>query len=326
MRAIPETSCVRKERSVTSIMWNVVLALCALLVLPVVYYGWRPLVMALGTAVLCCLAQVATCLVQRRAIDLADPSVFVTGLVIAMLMPVNVPFWVPAVAALFAVLVARAPFGGTGCTPFNPAAAGVAFVTICWPQKVFTYIDPSVGWSLPVLGDCTYAAASAPAGVLKEGLKPDIVPLEMLWGRFAGPMGTTAMLVIGACGLFLIFRRIANWEAPVFFLAAAALFAALDPRIACSALTSVKYELMSGSLFFCAVFMMTDPVTAPRTSPGRMIYGAFGGVLIMAFRHVGAYELGACFAVLAANAVAPLLDRLVCTARGWGGKIIESEN
>ena len=320
---MPETPCLKKERTVNSMMWNTVLALCALLVLPTVYFGWRPLATALGTAVLCGAAEVAVCLVRRSAIH-ADPAVLVTGLIIALLLPVNAPFWMPAVAALFAVLVARAPFGGTGCTPFNPAAAGVAFVTICWPQKVFSYINPAAGWRLPVFGDCAYTGARSPAGVLKEGLKPDIVPLEMLWGRFAGPMGTTAMLVIGACGLFLILRRIANWEAPLFFLAAAALIAALCPRIACSALTSVKYEMMSGSLFFCAVFMVTDPVTAPRTAAGRCAYGALAGALVMAFRHFGAYEQGACFAVLAANAAAPLLDRAACSLRVGGGKTVES--
>lgn len=214
MPSLQETPCLRKERSVPSLMWNVTLALCTLLVLPTVYYGWRPLAMAFVTVALCCLAEVAVCLVRRRTIH-SDPSLLVTGLVIALLMPVNAPFWMPAVAALFAVLVVRAPFGGTGCTPFNPAAAGVAFVTICWPERMFSYVNSTIGWVLPVFGDCTYMEVRSPAGVLKEGLKPDIVPLEMLWGRFVGPMGTTAMLVIGACGLFLVFRRIANWEAPV---------------------------------------------------------------------------------------------------------------
>ena len=81
---------------------------------------------------------------------------------------------------------------------------------------------------------------------------------------------------------------------------------------------------MSGSLFFCAIFMVTDPVTAPRTAVARSIYGAFCGALVMAFRHFGAYEQGACFAILASNAIAPLLDRAAGAVRVWGGKIVES--
>ena len=95
MPSLQETPCLRKERSVPSLMWNVTLALCTLLVLPTVYYGWRPLAMAFVTVALCCLAEVAVCLVRRRTIH-SDPSLLVTGLVIALLMPVNAPFWMPA--------------------------------------------------------------------------------------------------------------------------------------------------------------------------------------------------------------------------------------
>ena len=86
MPSLQETPCLRKERSVPSLMWNVTLALCTLLVLPTVYYGWRPLAMAFVTVALCCLAEVAVCLVRRRTIH-SDPSLLVTGLVIALLMP-----------------------------------------------------------------------------------------------------------------------------------------------------------------------------------------------------------------------------------------------
>ncbi|MFR2562610.1 MAG: RnfABCDGE type electron transport complex subunit D [Anaeromassilibacillus sp.] len=91
MPSLQETPCLRKERSVPSLMWNVTLALCTLLVLPTVYYGWRPLAMAFVTVALCCLAEVAVCLVRCRTIH-SDPSLLVTGLVIALLMPVNAPF------------------------------------------------------------------------------------------------------------------------------------------------------------------------------------------------------------------------------------------
>ena len=118
MPSLQETPCLRKERSVSSMMWNVALSLCTLLVLPAVYYGWRPLVTSFGTVALCCIAEVAVCLVRRCSIQM-DPSLLVTGLIIALLMPVNAPFWMPALAALFAVLVVRAPFGGTGSVSYT---------------------------------------------------------------------------------------------------------------------------------------------------------------------------------------------------------------
>lgn len=306
--------------TVPSMLKDMIAALCALLILPTVHSGARPLAVA-GTAVAAALVcEILFGLFQKRSAALTEPSSVVTGLVVAMLLPLNAPLWLPAAAAAFAVLVAKGPFGFYGRTPFNPAAAGVAFAVLCWPQEVFTYFDPSEPASLPAFGNCVFSASKSPAAVLKEGLKPDVLPLNMIWGDGVGPLGTTAALVIGACFLFLLIRRDAKWETTVCFLLAAALIAALFPRIACSPLTSVKYELLSGSLFFCSVFMITDPVTSPHTFPARCLYGAFAGAMTMAFRRFGAFEQGTVFAVLLANAAAPMLEAAVCAVRGWGGR------
>ena len=306
--------------TVPSMLKDMIFALCVLLVLPAVHYGARPLAAA-GTAVAAALvSEVLFSLFQKRSAALTEPSSVVTGLVVAMLLPVNAPLWLPAAAAAFAVLVAKGPFGFFGRTPFNPAAAGVAFAVLCWPSEGFTYFDPSEPYSLPAFGPCVFTAAKSPAAVLKEGLKPDVLPLNMIWGGGVGPLGTTAALVIGACFLFLLIRRDAKWETTVCFLLAAALIAALFPRIACSPLTSVKYELLSVSLFFCSVFMVTDPVTSPHTFPARCLYGAFAGAMTMAFRRFGAFEQGAVFAVLLANAAAPMLESAVFGLRRGKGR------
>lgn len=304
-------------------MLEVVFTLCVLLILPVVYHGWRPVVMALCTVLACALCEVLFSLIQRTRIEDGDFSTVITGLVITLLMPLNAPLWLPAAAGAFAILVAKRPFGGTGRNPFNPAAAGVAFVTICWPDKVFSYLNPSAAGQLPLFADCAVELVKSPAAMLHQGFKPDIVPLQMLWGNFAGPIGTTAILIIAACGFYLLIRRTIRWETVAAFFVMAALVAALFPRYPCAALTSVKYELMSGSLLFCGVFMVTDPVTSPRTMLGRAIYGAFAGLLVMGFRHFGEYEQGACFALLVANAAVPVIDRGVCAMRTWGGKAHE---
>jgi Na+-translocating ferredoxin:NAD+ oxidoreductase RnfD subunit len=233
-------------------------------------------------------------------------------MIITLLMPVNTPMWLPVAAALFAILVAKSPFGSVGNAPFNPAAAGVAFVTICWPDKVFAYYDSTQNAVLPLFADCNVNVVSSSAAVLKSGIKPITMPLQMFWEQVPGPIGATAAMVILACGLYIFIKRTANWEATVCFLAAAAVFAALFTRIQCSPLTSVKYELLSGSLLFCSVFMITEPSTAPRTGIGRCVYGAAGGVLLMLFRYFGSYEQGACFTILLMNAFAPCIDHMVC--------------
>lgn len=311
---------VKGDFTVSTMMRNMILALLALLVLPVVHWGLRPLVLA-GASVLTCVAcRIVFCLVRGKNISVSEFSVVVTGLIVAMLLPLNAPLWLPCAASAFAVLVAREPFGAFGRNPFNPAAAGVAFAALCWPQSVFTYFDPSQPAEFPPFGAAAFRATQSPAAVLKSGFKPNILPLDMLWGNFAGPLGATLILVIGACGLFLFVSRTAKWETTAFFLGAAALIAAAFPRIPLSPLTSVKYELLSGSLFFGSVFMATDPVTSPRTFSGRCVYGALAGAMTMAFRWFGAYEQGVCFALLIAGAAAPVIDSAVFRLRGWEGK------
>ena len=309
---------VKSEASVASMMRDVLFALAMLLVLPAVHYGPRPLVMAGVTMLACAVCEIAFSLIQTKSISLSDGSSLVTGMMITMLMPLNAPLWLPCAAAAFAILVAKMPFGSIGHTPFNPAASGVAFAVLCWPKEMFSYFDPATAQTIPPYQDFTAVLARSPAAVLKSGLKPGILPLDMLWGVFPGPLGTTGILVICACGLFLFLKRTARWEITVSFLAVAVLIAAFFPRIACDPLTSVKYELMSGSLLFCSVFMVTDPVTAPHRIPGRIFYGAFAGFLVMMFRRFGAFEQGAVFAVIIANPAAPQIDSLLLGALRLG--------
>lgn len=311
----------RSEYSVPAMMNTAVLALCVLLVLPVIRFGLRPLVLAIAAVLTCLLCDILFCLVRGETIAANEASGVVTGLVVTMLTPVTAPLWLPCTASAFAVLVAKRPFGPFGRNPFNPAAAGVAFASLCWPKLMFSYLDPTKPWKLPVFGDALYTQAESSAAILKSGLKPVTFPLDLLWGNVPGPIGTTAMLVVAAGGLLLFFRRAARWESTVCFLAAAALFAALFPRIACSTLTSVKYELLSGSLMFCAVYMVTDPVTSPRSAAGRCIYGTIAGALTMLFRYYGAFEQGAVFAVLLANACSPVIGEGICRIREWRGRL-----
>ena len=301
-------------------MTDALLALCALLVLPTVYFGPRVLLLALVSMAACAACDILFCLIFRHSFGSGDPSALVTGLAIALLLPANAPYWLPALAGVFAILVVKEPLGSTGRNLFNPAAAGVAFVTVCRPDLVCLYPNPDYGW-LPLASDTTSVLGASPGSALAQGLKPSILPLDLLWGVYPGPMGCTAVLVLGAAALFLLARRSIRLETMVFFLAAAALAAVLFPRIYCPALTSVKYELLTGSLLFCAVFFLGDPVTTPRTFTGRCAFGVLTAVLLMGIRHAGAYEQGACFAVLIANAFTPVLDRAVIELRRRGVRL-----
>lgn len=315
----PRIPYLKKESTVASMMGNVLLAQTALLVISVIHYGLRPLFLCVTTLAVCFAAECICNVIGRRGFFPQEGSCCVTAVTICLLLPPSAPYWLPVLAGIFAILVAKAPFGGLGRTLFNPAAAGVAFVTVCDPGKVFQYVEVPQG-GYPVFGDVLGTPLQAPSAMMHMGLKPSQQLLELLWGNVPGPMGTTALLVMIAGGFFLCSRRIINWEIPVAVLMTSALYAAIFPRIACDPLTSVGYELMTGSLLYCSVFMLTDPVTSPRTTAGRWLFGIFSGLLLMIMRMFGAYEQGACFVVLLANAVVPSIDRLVCS----GGKQLDS--
>lgn len=288
---------IRRGETVSTMMKNMLWALVLLLPLPVVHYGFHVIQIALASVAACFLSEIAACLLSKRQVDISELSAIVTGLIIAMLMPPGAPLWLPVTAGMFAVLIARAPFGFTGHNPFNPAAAGVAFVTAFWPKEMFSYPAPSA------------------AAALKAGFKPEMIPSEMIWGTAGGAIGATAILVIVACAVYLIVKKTINWRIMLCFLVAVGLFALLFPRIMISPLTSLKYELLSGSVLFCAVFMITDPVTAPNTRLGGAIYGALAGVLLMLMRRYGIFEQTACFAVLLMNSLSPVIDSAICSFR-----------
>ena len=301
----------RRSESVRGMMADTLIPLALLLVIPVVNHGFRPLVTVGISCLTCLFCEILFCLFSRRDILVSDLSFAVTGTIVAMLLPVNIPFYVAVTACVFAVLIVKMPFGGTGRSPFNPAAAGIAFVTISFPSLVFSYRNPVSDAAMPAFSmSPAVETALSPAAMLKEGARPLLQQGEMLFGKFAGPMGATAVLVIAACAVYLIFRRAARWETMISYLAAAALFAALFPRLNTGGMDSLQFELLSGSLVFCAVFMITEPATSPKTPLGRCMYGFLGGVLTMVFRYFGVHEEGVCFALLLTNALSSVLDRL----------------
>lgn len=230
------------------------------------------------------------------------------------------PYWVPAVAAAFAIVVVKMPFGGTGRHVFHPAAAAMALCAVCFPTRVFTYPDPGLNVPIPLGDTAGVITALSPAEQLSSGAQISYHWITLLRGDFAGPIGATAIAVLLACMLYLFARHTASPLIVLPYLLTCAACAALFPRTAGSAGNSVMMELCSGMLLFTGIFLLTDTVTAPRHWLGRVVYGVLAGALVMSLRHFGRFPCTAFFAVLLVNAFAPVIDRwcwrLVYTLRG----------
>jgi len=270
-----------------------------------VYYGLRPaliLLIAVGSAIG---FEVLGCCFLRKKPSVNDGSAVVTGGIIGIVMSPVAPYWLPIAAAGFAILVVKLPFGGNGRNIFNPAAGGIALVTLCCPTLMFRYPDPSK-W--PV-----FIAQTSPAALLQAGGMPALKVQDLLLGNFAGPIGTVPVLLLLASALYLLVRRCVSLHTLVPYVAAVTALAVLFPRIGTGDwIHSIMMEMSSGYLLFAGIFMFTDPVTAPKHWLGRIFFGLLGGVLVMLLRYHGAFEEGCCFAVLLLNPFAPAMDRI-----GW---------
>ena len=297
---------IRHPESSRTVMSDMIIALMPLFCMSFFYYGPRVFLVG-GVSVLTCLLADWMCsLLLHQKNNPRDLSPVVTGLIITMLVPPAVALYVVVWASLFAILVAKAPFGGTGHNIFNPAAAGLAFSTICWSGQMFGYT--SAMQRLPMVIDETVRFVQGPTAALKVGGISRIGLTELLLGNFPGPIGSTHTLSIFACLIYLVARSAVRWYLPLSYVAAVSLLSACYRPFGVTPLESIANELFAGSLFFVAVYLLCDPVTTPKYRISRVLYGFSAGLLTMLFRYYSPFELSAVFAILAMNALAPAFD------------------
>jgi len=283
------------------------------------YYGGQ----ALRTAAISVAAAVLTELIAGRLIlrrtTLDDWNAVVVGLWIACMLPafiepVNTTPWHAAAGSIFAILVVKIPFGGTTHVPFSPAAAGFAFLTVCFPHRVFAFVPSEI--APPVQGDSLALLLQQGRNVIDNTRISAI-----LLGQTLGPMGTGGILVIAAAllAMLLIKNRRSYALASVGFIFTAAALAFFFPRVfiapelgfaANLRLASVGMELFSGSLLFAAVFLLPEPSIMPGRWFTRLGMGAIAGAVTILLRNLGSFEENVAFSILLSNAILPLLYRI----------------
>ena len=293
---------------------DMLFGLVPLAIMAAYLYGPRPVAMlavALLVAVCCDFLAVQ---MRGRPYDGSDNSSLFFAAAFTLLLPATASYTVVAVGAAVAALLGKQLFGGAGCYPFHPTALAYAVVAVSWPEQVFTYPKPFTAIGLL---DVSQAVMAEPLiHTLRAGGAPNIPSLDLFLGNYAGPMGASFWLVILMVAFYLLLKRRISLELPAAFLASCALVSLCLPRMASASwLDLLKYDLLSGAVIFCAVFLLCEPATAPKNRLARVLYGVLAGFLAMMFRYYGAYELGICFALLLANAFSGWLDRL-CSKLG----------
>lgn len=234
---------------------------------------------------------------------------FVTGILIPLIVPVNCPLWIIAIATAFAVVFAKEVFGGTGMNIFNPALVTRAFLFFAYPtmmsgDKVWvngSYMDS-------INGTVDGISAATPLGQLAAGEPVTYDAMDTIIGTIPGSIGETSFIAIMTGAAILIWAGIASWKIIISTFVGGAIMAYLLPYAGAENFEWWE-QLTVGGFAFGAVFMATDPVTSPRTEGGKWIFGFLIGAMAIIIRVLNpGYPEGMMLAILLMNVFAPLFD------------------
>ncbi len=296
------------------------------------YYFHIHAIILIGTCVISCVVTEWVCnVILKRPNSLGDFSAVVTGIILALSLPPGLPAWAAVIGSAFSIAVGKMVFGGLGSNIFNPAMVGRTFLTACFGMLMTTWIVPAtIDSTMPKIAPENTMDArtrATPLGWSKIAIKDKngarLFNEEQFQATIAGDvggcLGETSAIALLIGGLYLLIRRTINFYIPAAILLSAFIFAGVAYLIDPDAYMEPLFHLTSGGMLLCAFFIATDPVTAPLTRRGMLIFGAGVGTLTMLIRIVGAYPEGVMFSVLLMNAVTPLIDRM-CKRVPAGGK------
>ena len=302
-----------------TLMLDVIIAL-----LPLTAYGIYlfsiPALVRIIVSVLCCVGfESLFRLICNLDIRVKDLSAVITGLLIALVIPPNLPIWMLILGCLFAIVVGKEFFGGLGANVFNPALVGRAFMFVSFSGAMTSWIQPgnsffdamSTATPLKLINAKEGIAMSASeiAKTLNLGSSTDLYT-QLILGNHAGCIGETSILLILLGFAYLLFKKVIDWRTPVTMMVTAVAITAIGGINPILALTS-------GGLAFGAVFMATDYVTSPVTPKGKLLFGAGCGLITGLIRLFSGMPEGVMYSILIMNAVVPFLNKIIPVKYGY---------
>ena len=281
---------IHSGKSTSRIMLDVIISLLPAAIAGCVIFGVRSL-MVIGVCMASCVIFEALFnLIAKKDQTIGDFSAAVTGLLLALNLPANIPIWQCVVGALFAIVVVKGLFGGIGCNPVNPAITARVFMLVAFGSMTVQ--------TLPTIVD----TASSTTPLVSE-TAPAIT--DLLLGLHGGAIGETCAVALFIGFIYLLVRRVITWHIPVTFVGCVFVFSffmeGMDPMAALSA-------ILSGGLLLGAIFMATDYVTSPATPWGKVIFGVGAGLITCLIRYFGIYPEGVSFAILFMNILTPYIS------------------
>lgn len=295
-------------------MTKVLYALVPVVLASIYFFGWRSLIMIIISNAVAFLCEYAFAKYYKNQVTSA---IFVTGTLFALTLPPELPYWMGVIGIAFGVVFGKMVFGGFGKNIFNPAIVGRAFIYV----NFSTYMNGAVWYNSAsgILGGFTKYGVDAitsatPLPLMKAGTSVPL--LDLFLGNTSGSFGETSAILIILAGIYLLWKKIANYRLiagclVAFFVVQAALFYS-----GVSGTISPLQGFLGGGFLFGLVYMVTEPVSSAKTNIGRWIYSGLIGALTVIIRTFSYWPEGMMFAILIGNMFAPLIDHFVQEIKG----------
>ena len=308
---------IRSNEDTRSIMLDVIIALMPALVMGVYVFGWRALTSTLVSVAACVVWEWLYRKVMKKSNSIGDLSAVVTGILLAFVCPVQIPYWMIIIGAFFSIVLVKQLYGGIGCNFINPALAGRAILLASYATAMTTWVK--VGEKAAVIGsNADIVTAATPLAMMKgvdaagwETLTNTYTLGDMFIGRIGGSLGEVSSLMLLLGGIYLLLRKVISWQTPVAFIATVAVITLISAPTGVSGVEYMAYNVFGGGLMLGAIFMATDYATSPVTKLGQAIFGIGCGLITVFIRRFGSYPEGVCYSIMIMNCTTWLLDKYI---------------
>lgn len=287
---------IRDKETTTNIMGQVIVMLMPAAIFGIYNFGVSALITILVTVISSVVFEAGYQKLLGLKVTVKDLSAVLTGLLLALNLPPEVPLWLPVLGSFFAIIVVKQLFGGLGQNFMNPAFGARCFLLISFTGHMTTFTYDAVTTATPLAN-------------LKAGESVDVV--SMFLGTTAGTIGETSALALIIGGVVLIARKIIDYRIPVFYIGSFAVFIMIYSLASGRGfdISFLMAHLFGGGLMLGAFFMATDYVTSPITPNGKIIFGVLLGLLTFLFRIYGGSAEGVSYAIIIGNLLVPLIER-----------------
>ncbi len=299
---------VHSKTSTQTIMRDVVISLIPALIASVVFFGFRALLVTLVSVAACVFFEWGYCKLTKQTSNVHDLSAVVTGVLLAFVCPVTIPYWTIVLGTLFSIVLVKMLFGGLGKNIVNPALAGRAFM-FSWPVLMSTWVKVGFSNAASPFSTADIVTAATPLANMHQGMMCEESLLDLFLGNVGGCLGETSVVALLIGFVYLLVRKVIKARIPVAYIGTVAVLTFLFPQ-GNDRIAWMAAQVCGGGLMLGAIFMATDYVTSPITKLGQIIYGVGCGILTVLIRYFGGYNEGVSYAILCMNLTVVLLDRL----------------